>query len=47
MKIHKYFRKLKTSNQYILCTGKKCDYSEKVSYFWKKVDCKKCLAMKK
>lgn len=40
---HKFNRRLKEGDQYILCNGKKCNMNEKhVSYFWKNVDCKKC-----
>lgn len=46
-RVHKYFRKLSLKAQYILCSGKRADFSESVSYFWKKVDCAKCLALKK
>lgn len=45
--MHKYFRKLSLSAQYIRCSGKRADNAENVSYFWRKVTCKKCLAFKK
>lgn len=44
-KIHKFRRSLKTGAQYIVCTGKKANFSESVSYLWKKVECAKCLAL--
>ena len=48
MLTHKFYRKLKTAAQYKLCTGKRVDNVEKgLSYFWKKVDCKKCLKLRK
>jgi len=44
MTVHK-FRK-KKCGQYRICDGKSCTLSEHVSYFWNKVKCKKCLALK-
>ena len=45
-KKHKYFRKLSASAQYIYCSGKRADFSEKVTYMWAKVECPKCLKLK-
>lgn len=45
--IHKYYRDLKKGDQYILCSKKKANFSEHVSYTWARVSCAKCLKLKK
>lgn len=40
--IHKYTRN-KKGEQFILCSKKKANFSESVSWFWKNVNCKKCI----
>lgn len=45
MRVHKF--DYRQGNQYIRCTGKKCDKKESgVSYFWKNVKCPKCIKTK-
>lgn len=41
--VHKFKRRLKEGDQYILCSWKKANMKEKnLSYFWDNVTCKKC-----
>lgn len=45
--IHKYVRTTKIDAQFYMCTGKRCTFAEDISWFWKNVTCKHCLAMHK
>lgn len=43
----KFYRRVAQGDQYLLCNGKKANFSEHCSYFWARVNCKKCLAKRK
>lgn len=47
-RIHKYRRRIAGGGWYQIkaCDGKRCTMSEHVSYFWRKVTCRQCLATK-